>query len=79
MSPTFKSNVKNENLRKCRIVAELFFKTSIREFFQGFQTNCTTRVKSELNLLINPGLKKSRFKVGLKQARDRKKPGLKSV
>ena len=23
--------------------AELFFKTSIREFFQGFQTNCTTR------------------------------------
>ena len=43
MSLNFKSNVKNENLRKCRIVAELFFKTSIREFFQGCQTNCTTR------------------------------------
>ena len=37
MSPTFKSNVKNENLRKCRIVAELFFKTSIREFFRVFR------------------------------------------
>ena len=39
----FKFTVKNQNLPKCRIVAEFFFETPIRAFFQGFQTNCTTR------------------------------------
>ena len=39
----FKFIVKNQNLSKCRIVAEFFYETTIRAFFRGFQTNCTTR------------------------------------
>ena len=41
----FKFTVKNQNLPKCRIVAEFFHETPIRAFFRGFQTNCTTRVQ----------------------------------
>ena len=40
----FKFTVKNQNLPKCRIVAEFFYETPIRALFRGFQTNCTTRV-----------------------------------
>ena len=39
----FKFTLKNQNLPKCRIVAEFFYETPIRAFFRGFQTNCTTR------------------------------------
>ena len=42
----FEFTVKNQNLPKCRIVAEFFYETPIREFFRRFQTNCTTRGKS---------------------------------
>ena len=46
----FKFTVKNQNLPKCRIVAEFFYETPIRAFFRGFQTNCTTREIRQLNL-----------------------------
>ena len=36
----------NQNLPKCRIVAEFFYETLIRAFFRGFQTNCTTRLST---------------------------------
>ena len=36
--------MKNQNLSKCRIVAEFFYETPIRAFSRGFQANCTTRV-----------------------------------
>ena len=44
----FKFTVRNQNLPKCRIVAEFFYETPIRAFFRGFQTNCTTREQSTL-------------------------------
>ena len=43
----FKFTVKNQNLPKCRIVADFFYETPIRAFFRGFQTNCTTRAETD--------------------------------
>ena len=32
----------------------IFYETPIREFFRGFQTNCTTRVDLELQMFMQP-------------------------
>ena len=41
----FNFTVKNQNLPKCRIFAELFYQPPIGEvFFRGFRTNCTIRI-----------------------------------
>jgi hypothetical protein len=63
MSPTFDFNVKNENLRKCRIVAEFISKTRFANFFMFFRRIAHLGSKIQVAPRVIEYMTKRNFKI----------------